>query len=64
MERLKFILEFIKETKIELSLYTYDSFLFSYPMDSDTSEAKKLKEIVEGAGFPIKASWGTNYSKL
>lgn len=64
ISRLSKILEFVKETKIELSLYTYDSFLFSYPIDSDTSEAKKLKEIVEGAGFPIKASWGTNYSKL
>lgn len=64
MERLKQILEFIGQTKIELPLYTYDSFLFSYPMDSDTTQAKRLKEIVEGSGFPIKASWGTDYSKL
>lgn len=64
IERLKFIVEFIKQTEIELPLYTYDSFLFSYPMDSDTTLAKKLKEIVEGGRFPIKASWGIDYSKL
>jgi len=57
-------LEFIKQTEIELTLYTYDSFLFSYPTDTDTSQAKKLKELIEMGGFPIKASWGTDYSKL
>jgi hypothetical protein len=58
------VLEFIKQTDIELTLYTYDSFLFSYPSDADTSQAKKLKELIEMGGFPIKASWGTDYSKL
>ena len=61
---MKRVLAFIKQTKIELTLYTYDSFLFSYPMDVDTSQAKKLKELIEMGGFPIKASWGTDYSKL
>jgi hypothetical protein len=64
METMKRVLKFIKQTKIELSLYTYDSFLFSYPIDSDTTDAKKLKEIVEGKEFPIKASWGMDYSKV
>ena len=61
---MKRVLEFIKQTDIELTLYTYDSFLFSYPADTDTSQAKKLKEIIEMGGFPIKASWGSDYSKL
>ena len=64
MNTMKRVLEFIKQTEIELTLYTYDSFLFSYPMDADTSQAKRLKEIIEEGGFPIKASWGTDYSKL
>jgi hypothetical protein len=64
MVKLEKILAFIKQTDIELSLYTYDSFLFSYPIDSDTVKAKKLKEIIEDGGFPIKASWGTDYDKL
>ena len=64
MEKLQKILQYIKHTQIELCLYTYDSFLFSYPVDSDPSQAKKLKEIVEEDGFFIKASWGMDYSKV
>ena len=58
------VLEFIKQTDIELTLYTYDSFLFSFPLDTPKEHALKLKKIVESNGFPIKASWGTDYSKL
>ena len=58
------VLEFCKQTNIELSLYTYDSFLFSFPLDTPKEHAKKLKDIIESGGFPIKASWGTDYSKL
>jgi hypothetical protein len=64
METMKRVLEFIEQTEIELTLYTYDSFLFSYPLDTPKEHAMKLKEIVEGNGFPIKASWGSDYSKL
>lgn len=64
METMKRVLEFIEQTEIELTLYTYDSFLFSYPLDTPKEHALKLKEIVEGNGFPIKASWGSDYSKL
>ena len=64
MERLEKILEYIKKTNIELSLYTYDSFLMSVPTDIDISVIKKLKEIIESFGFPIKADWGTDYGKL
>jgi len=64
MRTMERVLEFIKQTDIELTLYTYDSFLFSYPADADTSQAKKLKELIEMGGFPIKASWGSDYSKL
>lgn len=58
------VLDFIKDTKIELVLYTYDSFLFNYPLETPKEDAKKLKEIVESGGFPIKANWGTDYSKV
>ena len=58
------VLEFIKQTNIELTLYTYDSFLFSYPSDTPKEHALKLKEIVESFGFPINADWGTDYSKI
>ena len=61
---MKRVVEFIKQTKIELTLYTYDSFLFSYPLDTPKEDARKLKEIIESFGFPIKADWGTDYGKL
>ena len=61
---MKKVVEFIKETDIELTLYTYDSFLFSYPSDTPKEHALKLKEIVESFGFPINADWGTDYSKI
>lgn len=64
MDTMKKVLEFIEQTDIELSLYTYDSFLFSYPLDTPKEQALKLKEIVESNGFPINASWGSDYSKL
>lgn len=55
----------LKENNLPLPmLYTYDSFLFDYPMDSDISLAKEIKSVLESFGFPIKASWGTDYSKV
>ena len=64
MEIIKKILAFIRQTDIELTLYTYDSFLFSFPLDSPKEYVVKLKQIIESLGFPIKAEWGMDYSKL
>ena len=64
MEIMGRVLEFCKQTEIELTLYTYDSFLFSFPLDTPKEHAKKLKDIIESGGFPIKACWGTDYGKL
>lgn len=47
-----------------LCLYSYDAFLFEYDKSSGVDEAKKIKEIIESFGFPVKASWGSDYSKL
>jgi hypothetical protein len=45
-------------------LYLYDSFLFEYDLSWDTEKAKEIKSVLESFGFPIKASWGTDYSKI
>jgi len=45
-------------------LYQYDSFLFEYEVDEGTERAKELKQELEHFGFPVKASWGTDYSKV
>ena len=58
------ILDYIKGSGINFCLYTYDSFLFDVPTDIDKSLIRGLKEIIEGSGFPVKASWGLDYGKL
>jgi len=57
-------MDYIRGTSVLFSLYTYDSFLFDIPTDVDKSVLKDLKEIVEGSGFPVKGSMGTDYSIL
>ncbi len=64
IDKMRTILDCIKGSGIEFSLYTYDSFLFDVPTDVDKGLIKKLKEIIEEGGFPIKASWGKTYGKL
>jgi hypothetical protein len=44
-------------------LYTYDSFLFEFD-DSEVETIKKVKSVLESFGFPIKADWGSDYSKV
>lgn len=64
MDRLKSILDIINDTEVKLVFYVYDSFLFDYPLNYPTDIAKELKRIIEGGEFPIKASWGVDYSKV
>jgi hypothetical protein len=44
-------------------LYTYDSFLFEFD-DSEVETIKKVKSVLESFGFPVKADWGSDYSKI
>ena len=44
-------------------LYTYDSFLFEFD-DSEVETIKKIKSVLESYGFPVKADWGSDYSKV
>lgn len=45
------------------TLYVYDSFLFELRV-GDTQTPKKIKEVVEELGFPVKGSWGMDYGKI
>jgi hypothetical protein len=64
IEVMRKILDYIKGSGINFCLYTYDSFLFDVPTDIDKELIRGLKEIIEGSGFPVKASWGLDYGKL
>ena len=58
------MMNYIRGTSVVFSLYTYDSFLFDIPTDVDKSVLSDLKGIIEGSGFPVKGSMGTDYSIL
>ena len=58
------MMDYIRGTSVTFSLYTYDSFLFDIPTDVDKSVLSDLKGIIEGSGFPVKGSMGTDYSIL
>lgn len=62
--RIQKVLKCIENTDIELNLYTYDSFLFSYPINNSTEKVIELKRILEDDGFPIRVTWGTDYGKV
>jgi len=54
----------LKENDLPLPiLYTYDSFLFEFG-ESEVETIKKIKSVLESYGFPVKADWGSDYSKV
>ena len=58
------VLNKLKEKGLPLPiLYTYDSFLFEFD-DSEVETIKKIKSVLESYGFPVKADWGSDYSKV
>ena len=58
------ILNKLKENDLPLPiLYTYDSFLFEFD-DTEVDTIKKVKSVLESFGFPVKADWGSDYSKI
>jgi hypothetical protein len=64
VDKISKILKTIDGSGIRFSLYTYDSFLFDYPLDIDKNKVSELKEVIESGGFPIKGSWGIDYGKV
>ena len=58
------VLNKLKKLQLPLPiLYTYDSFLFEFD-DSEVETIKKVKSVLESYGFPVKADWGSDYSKV
>lgn len=64
VEKMEITLNTIKNTKIELILYTYDSFIFRAPMETDISEFKPIIDILEDGGFPVKRKIGYTFGEL
>ena len=54
----------LKENDLPLPiLYVYDSFLFEFD-GSEIESIKRVKSVLESFGFPVKPSWGSDYSKV
>lgn len=64
VDKLGKITPLIRNTDVKFVLYTYDSFLLDYPLENPKEVITELKGLIEGGGFPIKASWGVDYSKV
>jgi hypothetical protein len=58
------VMKKLKEKDLPLPLlYTYDSFLFQFDA-TEVGIIKEVKSVLESFGFPIKPSWGMDYSKV
>ena len=58
------VMDKLRKSKLPLPiLYTYDSFLFEFD-DSEVETIKEVKSVLESFGFPVKADWGKDYSKV
>jgi DNA polymerase I-like protein with 3'-5' exonuclease and polymerase domains len=58
------VMEKLRKLQLPLPiLYTYDSFLFEFD-ESEVEEIKLVKSVLESYGFPVKADWGSDYSKI
>lgn len=59
------VMKKLRDERLPLPLlYTYDSFLFEYSIDANSEIAKRIKDVLESLGFPVKGSWGSDYSKV
>ena len=58
------VMEKLRKLQLPLPiLYTYDSFLFEFD-ESEVENIKLVKSVLESYGFPVKADWGSDYSKI
>jgi hypothetical protein len=62
---IKKVLEYLKNKKSNIILYTYDSILIDYNNEDGKKTLKDIKNILESSfGFKINASYGTDYNNL
>jgi hypothetical protein len=62
--KMDMILDIIQDKNIELVLYTYDSFVFRSPTETDINEFKPIIEVLEEGGFPVKRKIGYTFGEL
>ena len=63
MKILSKVMDFLKDKKSKIFLYTYDSYLLDIHSD-DFDSLQNLKILIEGNGFPTKVEIGDRYSEM
>ena len=63
MKILSKVMDFLKDKKSKMVLYTYDSYLLDIHSD-DFNSLQNLKILIEGNGFPTKIEIGDRYSEM
>lgn len=64
MQVISKVLDFIEDTDVKLVLYTYDSFLLDFIDKPKKDWISELIDIIQNGGFPVSASWGTDFGKI
>jgi uncharacterized protein (DUF608 family) len=62
--KMEIIMDLIKDTNVDLILYTYDSFLFKSPLDLESDIYDKIVSILEDGGYPVKRKIGYTFGEL
>jgi uncharacterized protein (DUF608 family) len=62
--KMEIIMDLIKDTNVDLVLYTYDSFLFKSPLDLESDIYDKIVSILEDGGYPVKRKIGYSFGEL
>jgi hypothetical protein len=62
--KMEIIMDLIKDTNVDLVLYTYDSFLFKSPLDLESDIYDKIVSILEDGGYPVKRKIGYTFGEL
>ena len=60
---LKDVLEYLKDKKTQVVLYTYDALLFDFSQEDGKETLNKIQEILESGGkYPVKFKYAKDLS--
>jgi DNA polymerase I-like protein with 3'-5' exonuclease and polymerase domains len=62
VEKILKIKKYLKDKKTKLILITYDAFLFDFSVQDGKEALIEIKDILQQGEFPVKHTYGINYS--
>jgi len=61
---IKELLDYLKDKKTKMVLYTYDSFLFDYSKKDGKILLETIENILSQENYPVSIKYGNNYSNM